>query len=416
MKRFTTFACVLVLIASGYSPSSFAEEPSRLKFDFGTGKSSPGFTPVGPAIIEGKGTGYGFEPGAAPVSHARFVTSDKPFLFSVQLPEGNYRVVVSLGDDHGESSTTVKAEARRLMLENVRTAKGEIVTREITVNIRTPRIGGSGAVRLKEREKDSEMVTWDEKLTLEFIGGRPCLRTLEIAPEPTAQTVFIAGDSTVCDQPREPWNSWGQMLPRFLKPGVAVANYAQSGESIKSSIAARRFEKIFSLMKPGDWLLIQFGHNDMKDRAADALSTYKANLKKLIAQTRDRSGTPVLITSMERKAGVNVPTLAGYPDAVRMVAREEHAALIDLNAISVRLYQALGTNLGRAFQDGTHHNNYGSYELAKCIASGVATTKLGLATFLVDEVRDFDPARPDPVERFEVPASPAASAATPEGN
>jgi lysophospholipase L1-like esterase len=302
------------------------------------------------------------------------------------------------------------------MLENVRTANGEIVTREMTVNIRTPRIGSNDMVRLKQREKESEMVTWDDKLTLEFNGSRPCLRTIEIAPAPAAPTIFLAGDSTVCDQPREPWNSWGQMLPRFFKPGVAVANYAQSGESIKSSVAARRFEKISSVMKPGDWLLVQFGHNDMKDRAADALTTYRANLKKIVAQTREKGGTPILMTSMERKSGVNAPTLAGYPDAVRAVAREENVALIDLNTLSVRLYQALGPNLGRAFQDGTHHNNYGSYELAKCVGSGIHATKLGLATFLVDNVKTFDPARPDSVDSFVVPPSPTLSTATPDGN
>jgi lysophospholipase L1-like esterase len=73
---------------------------------------------------------------------------------------------------------------------------------------------------------------------------------------------------------------------------------AQSGESIKSSLNARRFEKIFNLMKPGNWLLVQFGHNDMKDRVPDALATYRANLKSILARTRAKGGTPVLITSM----------------------------------------------------------------------------------------------------------------------
>jgi lysophospholipase L1-like esterase len=289
------------------------------------------------------------------------------------------------------------------------------MTREFTVNIRTPHVGESGMVRLKQREKDSEMVTWDDALTLEFNGSRPCLRTIEIAPAPAAPTVFLAGDSTVCDQPVEPWNSWGQMLPRFFKPGVALANYAQSGESIKSSLSARRFEKIFSLLKSGDWLLVQFGHNDMKDRAPDALATYRANLKSLVTQTRAKGGTPVLITSMERKSGVNAPTLAGYPDAVRAVASEDNVALIDLHALSVRLYQALGTNLSQAFQDGSHHNNYGSYELAKCVAAGIAAAKIDLATFLVEDVKAFDPANPDPVETFNVSSSPKRSTAKPDG-
>ncbi len=104
-------------------------------------------------------TGYGFERGASVTAHERFVTSDKPFLFSVKLPEGNYRIAVTLGDDAEDSTNTVKAEARRLMLENVRAAKGQVVHREFTVNIRTPRISADNDVRLKQREKDSEQVT-----------------------------------------------------------------------------------------------------------------------------------------------------------------------------------------------------------------------------------------------------------------
>ena len=124
-------------------------------------------------------------------------------------------------------------------------------------------------------------------------------------------TVYILGDSTVCDQPAEPWNSWGQMLPRFFKPEVAIANYAESGETIASSLGAKRFDKVFSLMKKGDYLLIQFGTNDMKDKKPDARETYQANLKKIVERTRALGGTPVLITSMERKNGVNQDTLNG---------------------------------------------------------------------------------------------------------
>ena len=405
-------AAISVAVASA-APAMGA---GPLRFSFGALKPGAGFTTVAATNLNGAATGFGFDPGPRLTVRDHGVTCDQPFLFSVILPEGNYAITVTLGDEADESSTTVKAEARRLMLENVRTAKGEIATRQFMVNLRTPRIGDGDRVRLKQREKDSEMVTWDDALTLEFNGTRPCLRTLEIEPVPAAPTVFLAGDSTVCDQPVEPWNSWGQMLPRFFKPGVAVANYAQSGESIKSSLGARRFEKIFSLMKPGDWLLIQFGHNDMRDRAPDALATYRTNLKKIVAQTREKGGTPVLITSMERKAGVNAPTLAGYPDAVRAVAKEDNVALIDLQALSVVFYRALGANIGRAFQDGTHHNNYGSYELAQCVVSGIVAAKLDLATFLVEDAKRFDPAHPDPIETFSVPPSPMRSMAKPEGN
>jgi lysophospholipase L1-like esterase len=359
--------------------------------------------------------GSGVEPGATLTPGADFVASEQPWLFSVRLAEGNYTVSLKLGGHPDGSVTTVKAEARRLMLEQVRTAPGQSVTRTFTVNVRTPGIPGGGRVRLKQRELDTEMITWDDRLTLEFLGTRPSVQALEIKPA-DVPTVFLVGDSTVCDQPREPWNSWGQMLPRFFGPGVAVANYAQSGESIKSSLNARRFEKVFSQMKSNDWLLVQFGHNDMKDKATNALAVYKANLKQIVAQTRAKGATPVLITSMERKNGIEQDTLAGYPDAVRAVAQEDGVALIDLHSASKVLYRALGANLDQAFQDGTHHNNYGSYELARCVGEGIRARVPTLAKFLADDVEKFDPARPDALEQFKLPASFAVDTKRPDGN
>ncbi len=360
--------------------------------------------------------GSGFEPGAALKTGGTYVTSDEPFSFSVKLPEGNYNVTLMLGANDGSSTNTVKCEARRLLWEDARSEAGSHVTRMFTVNIRTPRIGADATVKLKAREKENEMISWDDKLTLEFLGARPCLDSIAITRAPESPTVFITGDSTVCDQPREPWNSWGQMLPRFFGPGIAVANYAQSGESIKSSLGAKRFDKVFSEMKTNDWLLVQFGHNDMKDKATNALAVYRTNLKKIVAQTRARGATPVLLTSMERKAGVERDTLAGYPQTVRDVAREDGVALIDLHATSKILYRALESNLDKAFQDGTHHNNYGSYEIARCVVEGIRANVPALAKFIANDVSVFDPAHPDDPDKFRLPASLAVDDKKPDGN
>ena len=119
---------------------------------------------------------------------------------------------------------------------------------------------------------------------------------------------------------------------------------------------------------------------------------------------------------MERKAGVASPTLAGYPDAVREVAREDGVALIDLNAMSVTLYRALGPNLDRAFHDTSHHNNFGSYELARCVVEGIRTAKLDLVKFLAADALPFDPAKPDDVAAFSLLASPSHDNTKPEGN
>ncbi|HEX9045556.1 MAG TPA: rhamnogalacturonan acetylesterase, partial [Verrucomicrobiae bacterium] len=327
---------------------------------------------------------------------------------------GNYKVWVLLGDRATESTTTVKAELRRLMLEKIHVAGKRNEDRWFIVNLRRPEIGGANRVHLKPREKKDEIWNWDDKLTLEFNGRPACVAGLRIE-KVDVPTVYLLGDSTVCDQPAEPWNSWGQMLPRFFKPEVAVANHAESGETVENSLKGQRFEKVFSLMKPGDYLFIQFGHNDMKSKATNALDTYRADLKKVVERTRALDGTPVLVTSMERKGGLAGPTLNGYPDAVRDVAKKENCAIIDLNAMSLVFYKALGSDLDRAFQDATHHNNYGSYELAKCIALGIQQAKLPLAKSIIDGFH-FDPAHPDAVSQFEIPASPNTSAEKPLGN
>lgn len=394
-------------------------------FNFGCNALSGAFA-VTPTNVYSASAGYGFEPGCRVVATNRCITGggsatsdrDRPFYFSVKLPEGNYLVTMTLGNDAIPSATTVKAELRRLMLYHIETVAGQFSTRAFTVNLRTPEIAGdgSGSVHLKSREKTDEWRDWDDKLTLEFNDTRPCIHTMTIQSA-DVPTVFITGDSTVCDQPFEPWTSWGQMLPVFFTSGVAIANYAESGETLAGSIAGNRFKKIFSVMKPGDYLLIQFGHNDMKDKRADALERYKTNLVDVVTETRAKGGVPILVTSMERKAGIDRLTLEGYPDAVREIARQEKCPLIDLNAMSIVFYRALGPQqLDRAFVDGTHHNNYGSYELAKCVVLGIERTRLPLTRYITSDFKGFEPGRPDPVEAFYMPASAARSAAKPLGN
>jgi lysophospholipase L1-like esterase len=389
-----------------------ASAQTGFKFDFSGGKTKSGWTRIAPTNLYSVEAGYGFEPSAEIVAGKNCVTSAKPFYFSAKEPDGNYKVTVTFA---GESVVTVKAELRRLMLEKIPVAAGKSIEKTFIVNVRTPQISTSNHVHLKPREQTNEWWAWDEKLTIEFNGQNPSLRSLQIEPV-KVPTIYLLGDSTVCDQSAEPWNSWGQMFTGFLKPEIAVANHAESGETIGNSLRAQRFEKVFSLMKKDDYLFIQFGHNDMKERTEGALETYKSNMNKVVERTRSLGGTPVLVTSMERKGGVEAPTLKGYPDAVREAAKEENCALIDLNTMSLVFYKALGADLDKAFQDPTHHNNYGSYELAKCVVEGIRQSKLPLAKFIVNDFKGFDPAHPDSPEKFEMAVSPKSSAAKPLGN
>ena len=164
-------AVILMISSKGLSQTTAA----ALKFDFGSGLVAEGYTQVLPTTVFTPERGYGFEPntvvravdrGSGDALRSDFITSEIPFLFSIRLPEGNYKVTMTFGDAEGESTTTVKAELRRLMLENIRTAIGQFDTRTIIVNIRTPDIASGGQVRLKERERTTEFAAWDDKLTL----------------------------------------------------------------------------------------------------------------------------------------------------------------------------------------------------------------------------------------------------------
>lgn len=395
MEQMKLAVCVL------FASSAFAQT-----FDFTAAKPAP--------YSEEKG--YGLEEGSDP--------AHPPYYFSVRVPEeGNHRVTVKLGDSEAASVTTVKAELRRLMLERVRTAPGEMVTRTFIVNVRRPQIAGGGEVRLKDREKTSEKWAWDDKLTLEFADEHPAVASIAIEKAGDIPTIYIAGDSTSTDQPTEPYNSWGQMITRFFKPEIAVANHGESGESLRGFIGERRLAKVMSVIKPGDFLILEMGHNDQKERGegVGAMTTYKADLKRFIADARKSGATPVLVTPMNRltfdDAGKITNSLGDYPEAVRQAGAEEKVAVLDLNAMSKPFYEALGpVEAHKAFagKDTTHHSDYGSYELAKCIVQAIRDQDLPLAKYLYETPR-FDPAHPDPVEAFAIPAEPLRGAQKPYG-
>jgi lysophospholipase L1-like esterase len=438
-KCTNVFLCLLcfLLIVFSSPGQTRPESPASArtwKFDFGHGAVPKGYKPVGPQNVYNRETGFGFEPGPEVICGNRndkdplrddYCTSTQPFYFSVAVPEGNYKVTATFGQALGTSLTTVKAELRRLMLERIETKPNKFETRTFTVNVRTPQIAGNGEVKLKDREKTTELWAWDEKLTLEFNNSRPSVCAIEITRVDNLPTIYLLGDSTVADQPREPFNSWGQMLTRFFRPGVAIANHAESGESLRSSLVAKRLDKVLSEIKPGDYLFIQYGHNDQKEKGegVGAFTTYKSDLKKFVAEARARRAIPVLITPVQRRTFKNDRQITNshgdYPEAVGQVAKEENVPLIDLNLMSKTLYEAWGpqpSKLAFAPNDNTHHNNYGSYELAKCVVEGIRANKLGIAKYLVNDVPRFDPSRPDQFESFGVPASPLLTNVKPLGN
>jgi lysophospholipase L1-like esterase len=420
--------CLRVTIAMLFVACGSSTAHAQLRqFHFGVEESTSRYTAVKATDLYSSQRGFGFEPDASikcTSGRNASCTSTKPFYFSIAVPEGNYRVSVRFGDRRIATSNVVKAELRRLMLERIDTNPGEFVSRSFIVNVRTPQISTGGEVKLKDRERASEQWAWDEKLTLEFNGTKPAINSITIEPA-DVPTIFLLGDSTVCDQPGEPYASWGQMITRFFGDKVAVANHAQSGESLRSSFRAKRLEKVLSVMKAGDFLLIQFGHNDMKERGegVGAFTTYKASLRQFTQAAKAKGAKVIILNPMHRRtfdaSGKITNSHGDYPVAAWRAAKEESVAFIDLHSKSQELYEALGPDgSGVLFKqgDGTHHNAFGAYQIAKIIVQSIRDQDLPLAKFLTTDWKKFDPTKPDDAKAFVVPASPALMEMKPLGS
>lgn len=255
-------------------------------------------------------------------------------------------MTVTLGNARKAGSTTVRAESRRLFLENISTRKGEFLTYRFTVNKRNTIISDGEKVQIKEREKNK--LNWDDKLTFEFNGDAPCLASLKIEPVNDVVTVFLAGNSTVVDQDNEPWASWGQMIPRFFDEHVCFANYAESGERADTFIKAGRLKKALTQMKEGDYMFIEFGHNDqkLKGPGKGAYYSFASNLKYFVDVVRAKGGIPVFVTPTQRRSfdnsGKIQETHEDYPDAMRWVAQREGVQVIELHDMTRVFYEAMG--------------------------------------------------------------------------
>ena len=374
-------------------------------------------------------TSAGWDLKTAPKVDNGTCSSDKPFFFSIPVPEGNYRVKILFGGP-AETVVTVRAEARRLMLEKVAVKANGTLERIFDVNVRVPEFlnpdGTANRVRLKQREFGN--LDWDNKLTLEFNGANPSFHAFSITPIESHDdvVVYLAGDSTMVDQDSEPWASWGQQLPRFFLPGVVIANNAESGETSASFQGELRFAKIMSVIKTGDFFFMQFNHNDQKPGAVP-LDKYKEILTSFVTQVRAKNAIPVIVTAQHRRSfdatGHITNSLGDYPAAARQVAADTHTYLIDLTAMSEVLFNAMGDEGSKhafmyfpantfpgqnnAYADNTHFNGYGAYELARCIVNGIRENKMYIAAHIDPTVPNLAPAKPAPFATFSLPQTPS---------
>ena len=362
--------------------------------------------------------------------------SNEPFNFAVAVPDGNYRVTVTLGNKKKAGQTVVRAESRRHYVDMVSTKKGKLATVSFVVNKHNPVIAGDTRVKLKPREVTYK--NWDDSLSLSFCGPAPAVQRIQIEPVTDITTVFLCGNSTVVDQEEEPWASWGQMITRWFGPQVAVANFAESGLSCTTFLAQLRLDKILSQLKKGDIVIVEFGHNDEKEKKPGdgAWYSYTRNLKIFADRVRTAGGEIIFCTPTARRSfdaeGHIINTHGDYPDAMKTVAQREQVPLIDLTRMSTTFYETLGVegskrslvhypantfpNQDKPLADNTHFNPFGAWEIAKMVVMGLKQINSPLVNYLREDWVDFDPARPDDPDSFTWQMSTGSNITKPDGN
>lgn len=372
------------------------------------------------------------------LSKAQNAKSNAPFTRNIEVPDGNYKVTVVLGSKKKAGNTVVRAENRRLMVDEVATKKGQFKTVEFVVNKRTPEIEKGKRVKVKDREKNYN--TWDNAINLEFTGAAPAVKEVKIERDTTATTIFLCGNSTVVDQPYEPWASWGQMIPRWFGPEVAISNNAESGLTAGSFLGSYRLDKILTMMKKGDYVICEFGHNDQKEKMAGAGAWYNFsyNLKVFIDKVRAKGGNIIFVTPTQRRLFDDathskiLETHGDYPDAMRAVAKREGVPVIELHDMTRTFFETLGyenskkalvhypantfPGQDKPLADNTHFNPYGAYEIAKMVVMGMKQLNLPIVKYLRSDWKDFNPARPDDYNKFVWYNSVQQDVTKPDGN
>lgn len=227
---------------------------------------------------------------------------------------------------------------------------------------------------------------------------------LTAAQSPDRITVHLAGDSTMAPKLAEkrPETGWGEMLPEFFdSTKVRFVNHAKNGRSTRTFISEGLWQEIVDSLRVGDYVFIQFGHNDESKEKTDRYtppSDYRANLIRFISETKAKGAIPVLLTPVMRRRfdskGAVRDTHGEYPDIVRSVAAEQHVALIDMHRKTERLLGLFGeqasstlflqlapgenSNYPNGIQDNTHFSPFGARIVASLAVEGIREAGLGL--------------------------------------
>ncbi|MES1176170.1 MAG: GDSL-type esterase/lipase family protein [Myxococcales bacterium] len=304
-----------------------------------------------------------------------------PIVCKFDAPNGNYDVTAEVGDAAVAASSRLSAETLHYQGPAVDTAAGTFKKLTFTVNVRMEKHDGGQSAPANILD-----------VAISSKGAAPKLHGIGFRAAKNAVTLFYAGDSTACDWVDSNTSNLGpgetgsaQALSMYLKPGVAVANYADSGET-----AGGFYSKFFdpyatSLFKAGDFVFVQFGTNDSKDAAtiANGGKVYKDNLMKYVTAARAKNAIPVILTPVSRKGGTAAdPGFQGLDQAARDFATAQNVALIDMTALS-RAYYATVTDKNALFVDsGTHFSELGATGVAATLSKAIASSTLTLKSFV----------------------------------
>lgn len=227
---------------------------------------------------------------------------------------------------------------------------------------------------------------------------------------PQKISIYLIGDSTCADKPLDdnPERGWGQLFPSFFSDDVYIENHAKNGRSTKSFINEGLWKIVLDKLKPGDYVFIQFGHNDSKSndttRYAEPHTTYKQNLIRFVSETRAKGAIPVLLTPVNRRKfddkGKFEDTHGDYPAVAKETAKELSVPLIDVHAKSMKLFSELGPEktakfflfgvpsetfkaLPKGNGDNTHFTHDGAIEVSKMVVEGIKELNLDLVKYLL---------------------------------
>ncbi|MBA4197094.1 MAG: GntR family transcriptional regulator [Chitinophaga sp.] len=220
-------------------------------------------------------------------------------------------------------------------------------------------------------------------------------------------TIWMIGDSTMANKQEKafPETGWGMAFGQFFNKDVTIDNRAQNGRSTLSFINEKRWDEVYNNLKEGDYVFIEFGHNDEKiDKPGVGVSIdeYKKNLSRFVNEARSKKAIPVLLTPITRRSfknGVFTETHGLYPDAVRTVADSLHVPLIDMHKKSIALITSMGDEPSKALynyleaghknypegkKDDTHFSPLGAKKIAALAVEGIKELKLDLVKYLIN--------------------------------